>query len=84
MHTPHLIDRQFIREFLYQATLMVNPQYLSFSVDSSDNIFELEPLANLESLAQEVDVSFSILQTDEANLSNRDGEFLSIQAKVSG
>jgi hypothetical protein len=63
---------------------MVNLQCLSFRVDGRNDIFELESLANLESLAQEVDVSICIHQTDEANLPNRDGELLPIQAKVGG
>jgi hypothetical protein len=57
-------------------------QGLPLSVDGRYDVLELESLANLESLTQDVNMASSGHQTNKGHLTHSDGQLLSIHAEV--
>ena len=61
---------------------MIDFQGLPLSVDGSYDVLELEPLADLESLTENVNMSFSGHQANKGHLAHSDGQLSFSSAEV--
>jgi len=61
---------------------MMDLQGLPLGVDGRYDVLELEPLADLKPLAQDVDMTLNGHQPNEGHLAHGDGQLLTIYAEV--